>query len=228
MGSSIQLTDEEFDALDRLRFSTADAEVFRNCLIVLRSHAGCSIGQIADFLGCSADTVKRVRRLWRTGGIAALHPRDSPGRPSRASSEFRAQLRQAVKTCPLTLGYGFATWSSARLAEHLAQTTGVRFSDVAPRLAGELNIHSLFHGLPALRINERSSRRPACPGQLSQTRIRRSCGATHDNRAKLSRHSVLNTAGCRNLRPVLEFQTSESGGPVQCAITVCKALPLAR
>jgi len=129
VGNSIQLTEEQFDALDRLRFGTADAEVFRNCLIVLRSHAGCPIRQIADFLGCSADTVKRVRRLYRQGGIDALHPRDSPGRPSRATAEFRAQLRLAVKTCPLSLGYGFATWSCARLAEHLAHKTGVRFGD---------------------------------------------------------------------------------------------------
>lgn len=128
MGQSIRLTDEEFDALDRLRFSTPSAEVFRNCLIVLRSHAGCSIAQIAEFLGCDASTVKRVRRLYRDGGIGAMRPRDSPGRPSRATAPFRCQLRQAVKTCPLALGYGFATWSAARLAEHLARHAGVRFS----------------------------------------------------------------------------------------------------
>jgi transposase len=127
MKPSIRLTDEQFEALDRLRFSTPCAEVFRNCLIILRSHAGCSIAQLAEFLGCSADTVKRVRRLYRQGGLGALHPRDSPGRPSRASAAFRAQLRQAVRACPLGLGYGFATWSAARLAEHLARTTGVRF-----------------------------------------------------------------------------------------------------
>jgi transposase len=129
MGKSIQLSDEQFDALDQLRFSTDSAELFRNCLIILRSHAGCSIEQIADFLGCATATVKRVRRLYRQGGIDALHPRDSPGRPSRATAQFRSQLRQAVKTCPLTLGYGFATWSAARLAEHLAKRTAVRFSD---------------------------------------------------------------------------------------------------
>jgi putative transposase len=129
MKPSIQLTDEQFDALDRLRFRSLSAEVFRNCLIILRSHAGCSIAQIADFLGCSADTVKRVRRLYRQGGIDALHPRDSPGRTNRATPEFRQQLRCAVKTCPLALGYGFATWSSARLAEHLAGLTGIRFRD---------------------------------------------------------------------------------------------------
>jgi len=104
MGTALQLTDEQFDALDRLCFSPSSAEVFRNCLIMLRSHAGCSIAQIADFLGCSADTVKRVRRLYRQGGIDALHPRDRPGRPRRASDDVRTQLRQAVRTGPLTLG----------------------------------------------------------------------------------------------------------------------------
>ena len=29
----------------------------------------------------------------------------------------------------MDLGYGFATWSTVRLAEYLAQTTGIRFSD---------------------------------------------------------------------------------------------------
>ncbi len=129
MRQPIQLTDAEWDALDRLRFSTPSADVFRNCLIILRSHVGCSIGQIAEFLGCGTDTVQRVRRLYRTGGIDALHPHTSPGRPSRATPEFREQLRRAVQTCPLTLGYGFATWSAARLAEHLARVTGVRYSD---------------------------------------------------------------------------------------------------
>src|SRR5262249_60003471 len=114
MRHSIPLSDEQFDALDRLRFATPSAEVFRNCLIILRSHAGCSIAQIADFLGCSADTVKRVRKLYRQGGIDALHPRDSPGRPSRATDAFRSHLRQAVQTCPLTRGYGYATCAATR------------------------------------------------------------------------------------------------------------------
>jgi transposase len=35
----------------------------------------------------------------------------------------------AVQANPMTLGYGFSTWSATRLAEHLAKVTGVRFSD---------------------------------------------------------------------------------------------------
>jgi transposase len=38
-------------------------------------------------------------------------------------------MRRAVGTNPLTLGYGFSTWSATRLAEHLAKITGIHFSD---------------------------------------------------------------------------------------------------
>src|SRR5438477_6970485 len=78
---------------------------------------------------CATDTVTRVRRLYRKGGIKALRPVKPPGRPGRATPEFLRQMSQAVQTNPLTLGYGFSTWSVVRLAEHLVEVTGVRFSD---------------------------------------------------------------------------------------------------
>ena len=39
------------------------------------------------------------------------------------------QLKLAIQTNPMTIGYGFSTWSAARLAEHLTRVTGTRFSD---------------------------------------------------------------------------------------------------
>jgi transposase len=38
-------------------------------------------------------------------------------------------MSRSVQANPMTLGYGFSTWSAARLAEHLARVTGVRFGD---------------------------------------------------------------------------------------------------
>ncbi len=129
MGYGIKLTDEQWEELDHLRFSTGSADVFRNCLIILMSHSKDTIAGIAKRLGCSTDTVTRVRRLYRKGGVLALRPVKPPGRRGRATPEFLGQMRQAVQTNPMTLGYGFSTWSVVRLAEHLAKMTGVRFSD---------------------------------------------------------------------------------------------------
>ena len=129
MGRGITLTQAQWDELDRVRFSTPSAKVFRNCLIILKSDLGETIASIADELGCGTDTVVRVRRLYRQGGVQALRPQKPSGRPSRVTPEFLAEMKEAVRTNPLTLGYGFTTWSAARLAAHLAKTTGIRFSE---------------------------------------------------------------------------------------------------
>jgi hypothetical protein len=86
MGRGIILSDRQWDELDQLRFTTSSADVFRNCLIVLKSDSAETIPSIAEQLGCAPETVKRVRRLYRQGGIDALRPGHSPGRPSKATS----------------------------------------------------------------------------------------------------------------------------------------------
>jgi transposase len=137
MARGIRLTDAQFDELDELRSSTRSADVFRNCTIILLSYGGRTIARIADDLGCSTETVKRVRQLYRSGGTAALHPDKPPGRPSAATTEFRKALADAVATDPRQLGYGFATWSTGRLAAHLAKVTSTKL--------GPAQIRRLLH-----------------------------------------------------------------------------------
>lgn len=129
MGYGIKLTEKQWDELDRVRLTTDSADVFRNCLIILMSDSRDTIATIAQRLGCGTDTVVRIRRLYRKGGVKALLPIKPPGRPSRATPAFIDQMKQAVQTNPLTLGYGFSTWSAARLAQHLKKITGIGFSD---------------------------------------------------------------------------------------------------
>jgi transposase len=124
-----KLSSKQWDDLDEVRFSTRDAKVFRNATIILLSAAGNSKPQIACELGCSLATVDNARRAYRQRGVAGLIPRMSPGRPSRATSEYREALKTAVKTPPQTLGYGFSVWSLARLGQHLQRKTGIRLSE---------------------------------------------------------------------------------------------------
>jgi transposase len=128
MGRGIKLTDEQVDELDRLRFTASSADVFRNCLIILMSDAGETIGAIAKHLRVGTDTVTRIRRQYRRGGAAALRPVKPPGRPGRATPTFIAAMKEAVQSSPMDLGYGFSTWSTIRLAAHLAKVSGIRFS----------------------------------------------------------------------------------------------------
>ncbi len=129
MGHGLKLTESQWNELDRVRLTTASADVFRNCLIILMSDSRETIAAIAGHLRCSAETVKRIRQLYRMGGVDALQPIKPPGRPTRATPAFLATMKQAVQANPMTLGYGFSTWSAGRLAAHLAKVTGIRFGD---------------------------------------------------------------------------------------------------
>jgi transposase len=129
MGHGIKLTEAQRDELDRHRMRATSADVYRNCLIILLSDSRDTIASIAKRLGRGTDTVNRVRRLYRQGGVQALYPIKPPGRPSRATPAFLREMKRAVQTNPLKLGYAFSNWSVVRLAEHLAKVTGIRFSD---------------------------------------------------------------------------------------------------
>lgn len=129
MGHGIKLTPDQWDELDRVRFRTPSADVFRNCLIILMSDSRDTIASIAQRLGCSTETVIRIRRLYRKGGVEALRPIKPPGRKPRTTAEFITRMKQAVRTNPQSLGYGFSVWSATRLARHLAKATGLSFSD---------------------------------------------------------------------------------------------------
>ena len=123
-----RLSGKQIDALDTLRMKTLSAAVFRNCTMILMSDAGRSKGSIAEDLGCGTATVDRVRRLYRTLGIPGLTPIKPPGRPAPLSKALCEPVREAVQTDPRTLGYGFTTWSVARLTEHLRRRCRLRAS----------------------------------------------------------------------------------------------------
>ena len=129
MGYAVQRTEQQGNELDRVRLTTPSADVFRNCLILLMSDSRETITPIAGHLRCSPETVRRIRKLYRMGGVDALQPIKPPGRPTRATPAFLAKMKQAVQANPTTLGYGFSTWSASRLAAHLVKVTGIRFSD---------------------------------------------------------------------------------------------------
>jgi transposase len=121
----IALNGPQRDALEQLRAQTKDARVYRNATIILQTAAGQTKHALAEALGCSTATIDRVRRCYRARGLAGLAPTKPPGRPSRATPEYRAELDRAIRTPPQDLGYGFSTWSAARLAQHLKKVTGI-------------------------------------------------------------------------------------------------------
>jgi transposase len=123
------LSVSERQALERLRRDDNRAAAFRNATIILQSAEGRSKATLSRVLGCSISTIDRVRRAYLHEGVAGLLPVKPPGRPSRATPEFRAAMAEAVQTPPQALRYGFSTWSVPRLAAYLKKVTKIGFSD---------------------------------------------------------------------------------------------------
>jgi len=123
------LSEQEWDALDRMRFATTEAALFRNVTIILMTAAGRTKASIAGDLGCSRATVDNVRQRYQQYGREGLRRAPVPGRPSRATEKYRAVLCQVVQTPPQQMGYGFSVWSVARLGQHLKKQTGISFSE---------------------------------------------------------------------------------------------------
>src|SRR5215467_14073087 len=99
-----ELSTEEWEALDRMRFATTEAVLFWNVTIILMTAAGRPKASIERDLGCSPATVDNIRARYQQHGRAGLRHRKSPGRPSRATVGDRAALRGALQTPPQQLG----------------------------------------------------------------------------------------------------------------------------
>ena len=62
---------------------------------------------------------------------------DAPrlGRPSEITAEYRAELLAAARRRPRSLHLPFSLWTLQRLADYLAERTGLRVSDETVRRA---------------------------------------------------------------------------------------------
>ena len=123
-----ELSDEEIRALERLHRETNDADVRSRCDMILWSNEGLSPPQIAQRVRFSRRTVTRYIQRYEAEGLLGLFPQSRPGRPRRVTTEYEAQLLQAVAQEPRSLGLPFSNWTTAKLATYMAQETGITIS----------------------------------------------------------------------------------------------------
>ena len=89
---------------------------------------GHGLPEIARWSGRTVRTVRWWLGRFAEVGAAGLVDAPRPGRPVRADAAYLAALERAVETPPRELGLPFDVWTSPRLSEHLAATTGVRIA----------------------------------------------------------------------------------------------------
>ena len=121
---------------------------------------GLSLHAVGRRIRCSASSVKRWRDARRRGGQKALKVRVSPGRPPRLSRVEGRQLVAVLLKGALAAGYANPWWTTARVAEVLAEQFSVRYHrDHVGRLLHTLGWSHQKPQKRALERNKAESRR---------------------------------------------------------------------
>ncbi|WP_186740978.1 helix-turn-helix domain-containing protein [Spirosoma utsteinense] len=103
-------------------------------MILLSAEQALKAPQIALIVRESERTIQRWLKRYQAEGINGLQDAPKSGKPSKVSLSYRQQLLSSVRQRPRNLGLEFSLWTLARLADYLAEQTGVRLSQEGVRL----------------------------------------------------------------------------------------------
>ena len=124
------LTRERRDELDTLYRQTRDPRLrTRVQRVLLSAERNFKVPAIAPIVRESTPTVGRWLKRYLAEGIEGLKDEPRPGRPSEITEAFRTKLLEAVRRRPRSLNLPYSLWSLQRLADYLAEETGLRVSD---------------------------------------------------------------------------------------------------
>ncbi len=92
-------------------------------LYLLSEGRNCT--QVAKMLKRSRRTILNWLNAFNRGGLTAIVPILSPGRPSRLTEEQKTTLKDDVLQHPRDLGYDFSNWEGKHVSQHIKNKFGV-------------------------------------------------------------------------------------------------------
>jgi transposase len=123
------LSPEQTNELSQLYRTTRDVRLrTRAQMILLAAEQGMSAPGIAAVVRESDQTVCNWLKRYGAEGIEGLKDAPRPGSPNKVAPEYAAQLVAVVRRRPRSLGLPFSLWTLARLADYMAEQTGLGVS----------------------------------------------------------------------------------------------------
>ena len=122
-----EMTPAAIEELDALYRSTRDVRLrTRVQMILLAAEQHLLASEIAKIVRADADTVVAWLKRYLAEGINGLADMPRPGRPDKVTPQYRELLVQSVRQRPRSLGQPYSLWTLQRLADYLAEQTGIR------------------------------------------------------------------------------------------------------
>ena len=123
------LTAEEVDTLDQLYRSTHDRRVrTRAQIVLLAGEQRLTVSAIAQIVRETGQTVRNWLKRYVAEGSDGLRDRPMPGSPAKVTPAYAEQVLQVVRQRPRGLGQPYSLWTLQRLADYMAEQTGIRVS----------------------------------------------------------------------------------------------------
>src|SRR5207302_8371606 len=106
---------------------TRDEMESRRLLAAQDLQTGLKQSEIARKFGVSRTTASRWNRALSGVGVEALRKRRAPGRPSRLTTDQIKAIIEIYQAGPRTAGFESDRWTTARFAEAIFGSFGVRY-----------------------------------------------------------------------------------------------------
>ncbi|HYQ82897.1 MAG TPA: helix-turn-helix domain-containing protein [Rubrobacter sp.] len=163
------LSPEQLTDLEELYRSTRNVRLrTRAQMVLLAAERALTAREISEIVRASEETVRRWLKRYLAEGVEGLHDEPQPGAPRRVTEEYREELIHAVRRRPRSLGLPFSVWTLQRLADYMAESTGIRVSyeTVRVHLKAEGIVlsrpqHTITSPDPEYALKKRRSKRPA-------------------------------------------------------------------
>jgi len=161
------LSEEQLDELKELYRTTKDVRLrTRSQMILLAAEQGMIAPTIAQIVRESDQTVRNWFKRYQAEGMEGLKDAPMPGAPRKVTPEYVKQLVEVVRLRPRSLGLPFSLWTLARLADYLAEQTGIRVEGETVRVhLKEANLvlsqpqHKISSPDPEYLVKKRRSRK---------------------------------------------------------------------
>jgi len=153
--------------LDELYRTTKDPRVrTRAQMVFLSADQKLIVPQIALIVHESEPTILRWLKRYHAEGSNGLHDEPRPGRPSNLTDNYRVRLIAAVRRRPHSLNLPFSLWTLERLADYLAEQTGLGVS-------GETVPHALKNARIVMSRPQHKTTSPDPEYEVKKRRLKR-------------------------------------------------------
>ncbi len=132
-------TAEELEALEKLYRTTKDVRLRpRAQRVLLAGEQRMTAPAIAAIVREDDQTVRNWLKRYLAEGIEGLKDRSMPVASPKITPAYEEQLLAAIRRRPRSLGQPSSVWRLRRLADYMAEQTGIRVADETVRKLREI------------------------------------------------------------------------------------------